>query len=403
MDAFTARQAILNNKEQVVAYELLYRNGVENVFPNIDPHEATAKVIMQTHLNQGIAPITNKKPALINFCEKSILEGLPLLLPNKQVMIEILETVTPSDQVYQACRALYHQGYHLALDDFVYKPEWQRFFNLVKLIKFDIQETPLEKIAPLLDKLKQRKKLKILAEKVETKAEFIEAKSLGFNYFQGYYFCKPEMGKVSDLESNQPVLVSLVQESLQSPMNINNISTFFEKDSALSYKLLKFVNSGALPITQQMDSIKKAVVYLGELQLRKLILLLATGVFAQDKPKELTTISTIRARFCELIAKKTLPGQSQASFIVGLFSLLDAMLDKPLPSILGNLSLADEVVAALTAEKPTFLRYILDTVKAYETGSWYGIKKAAEMINIEEKQLASYYKDSIEWANKLDQ
>ena len=119
MKVYTARQAILNRKENVVAYELLYRGGPENIFPQIDPHKATSKLIMRTHFNQGLAIFTDGKPALINFSEESILRGLPSILPPRQVMIEILETVSPSDEVYQACRALYHQGYHLALDDFV--------------------------------------------------------------------------------------------------------------------------------------------------------------------------------------------------------------------------------------------------------------------------------------------
>jgi len=148
MKVYTARQAILNRKENVVAYELLYRGGPENFFPQIDPHKATSKLIIRTHLNQGIGLITDNKPALINFPEESILSCLPLILPPKQVMIEILETVSPSDEVYQACKVLYHQGYHLALDDFVYKPEWNRFFNLMKLIKFDIQATSLSELSP---------------------------------------------------------------------------------------------------------------------------------------------------------------------------------------------------------------------------------------------------------------
>ncbi len=402
MQVYTARQAILNRKEHVVAYELLYRDSPDNIFPRIDPHEATAKVVMQTHLNQGITPITDAKPALINFGEQSLIEGLPLLLPKKQVMVEILETVSPSEQVYQACKALYNQGYHLALDDFIYRPEWAKFFNLVKLIKFDIQLTSLEKIEPLIAKLKQHKKLKILAEKVETKEEFIEAKRLGFHYFQGYYFCKPQMSSNYDLETNQPVLLSLVQESLKSPMSINKIASYFEHDSALSYKLLKFVNSGILPITQKMDSIRKAVVYLGDLQIKKLILLMATGIIASDKPKELTRLAIIRARFCELIAQKALPGQSEACFITGLFSLLDAMLDKPMKNILKNLSLAEEVTQALLSPKPSLLKYVLDTVREYEQGSWFKTKTTAEMINVDYEILADFYKDAVIWANKYD-
>ncbi|GLX80484.1 diguanylate cyclase [Thalassotalea insulae] len=402
MQVYTARQAILNRREHVVAYELLYRDSPDNIFPNIDPHEATSKVVMQTHLNQGLSPITDAKPALINFGEQSLIDGLPLLLPRKQVMVEILETVTPNEQVYQACKALYHQGYHLALDDFIYRPEWSRFFKFIKLIKFDIQLTPLDKVAPLVEKLKQQKKLKILAEKVETQEEFEEAKRLGFHYFQGYYFCKPQMNASYDLETNQPVLLSLVHESLKSPMNINKISNYFEHDSALSYKLLKFVNSGILPITQQMDSIKKAVVYLGDLQIKKLILLMATGIIASNKPKELTRIAIIRARFCELIAQKALPGQSEACFITGLFSLLDAMLDKPMAEILENLSLAEEVTLALLSPKPSILKYVLDTVREYEKGSWYKTKTAADMINVDYELLAGFYKDAVIWANKYD-
>ncbi|WP_206485670.1 HDOD domain-containing protein [Thalassotalea sp. G2M2-11] len=402
MEVYTARQAILNRKEHVVAYELLYRDSPENIFPNIDPHEATAKVVMQTHLNQGIAPITDNKPALINFGEQSIIEGLPLLLPKSQVMIEVLETVTPSEQVYQACKALYHQGYHLALDDFIYDPKWARFFNLVKMIKFDIQTTSLEKIAPLLTQLKARKKLKLLAEKVETKEEFEEAKRLGFHYFQGYYFCKPQMGSSYDLETNQPVLLSLIQESLKTPININKIAAYFEHDSALSYKLLKFTNSGILPITQQIDSIKKAVVYLGDLQIKKLILLMATGIIASNKPKELTRIAIIRARFCELIAQKAFPAQSEACFIMGLFSLLDAMLDKPMEVVLENLSIVDDVTEALLSSKPSLLKYVLNTVKEYEKGSWFKTKSQADMINVDYELLAGFYKQSVIWANKYD-
>ena len=176
MKVFTARQAILNRKEQVIAYELLFRDGPENLFPQIDAHEATSKLIIRTHLNEGIRPMTGGKPALINFSEESLLCGLPLLLPSDQIMIEILEDTNPSEEVYQACRELYHKGYSLALDDFIYKPEWGRFLNLVKLIKFDLMQTPLEKIAPLVEKLKTRKKLKLLAEKVETKEEVVPPK-----------------------------------------------------------------------------------------------------------------------------------------------------------------------------------------------------------------------------------
>ncbi|WP_114326951.1 EAL and HDOD domain-containing protein [Candidatus Colwellia aromaticivorans] len=402
MKVYTARQAILNRKENVVAYELLYRGGPENFFPQIDPHSATSKLIVRTHLNQGLSLITDNKPALINFPEESILNGLPLILPPKQVMIEILETVTPSDEVYQACRTLYHQGYHLALDDFLYKPEWSRFFKLVKLIKFDIQANSLSVVAPLVKKLKTRKNLKVLAEKIETKEEFLLAKKLGFHFFQGYYFCRPEISERKEIDSNPPILLSLMQECLKTQLNISSITSYFERDVALSFKLFKFINSGILPITQEITSIKKALIYLGETQTKKLILLLTAGILAENKPKELTRLAIVRARFCELIAEKATPELKEAGFMVGLFSLLDAMLDSPLEQIINNLSLPVEVVTALTSEKPSQLKYILSTVTYYEQGSWYNTKRNAEMANIDYEKLTDYYQNALVWANKYN-
>jgi EAL and modified HD-GYP domain-containing signal transduction protein len=402
MKVYTARQAILNRKEHVVAYELLYRGGPENIFPNIDPHRATSKLIMRTHLNQGLAFITDEKPALINFPEESILSGLPLILPPDKVMIEILETVSPSDEVYQACKTLYHQGYHLALDDFIYKPEWNRFLKLVKLIKFDIQTTPLNNIALLIDKLKMRKNLKILAEKIETKEEFLQAKKLGFNFFQGYYFCKPEMSENTEIDTSMPILLCLMQECMKTPLNIENITSYFERDVGLSFKLFKFINSGLLPLTQKITSIKSALIYLGEAQTKKLILLFTTGILAENKPKELTRLAIIRAKFCELIATKNMPELAEAAFMVGLFSLLDAILDQPLEKILIDLPLTPEVSAALTCDKPTSLRYILKAVSDYEKGSWYNTTRNAKMVQVTYEELTDYYQSTLIWAKKYD-
>jgi len=403
MKVYSARQAILNRKENVVAYELLYRGGPENIFPDIDPHKATSKLIMRTHLNQGLAIITDGKPALINFPEESLLSGLPLILPPKEVMIEILETVKPSDEVYQACRTLYHKGYHLALDDFVYKPEWNRFFNLVKLIKFDIQATSLDELTPLINKLKTRKNLKILAEKIETKEEFLQAKKLGFHFFQGYYFCKPEMSENKEIDTSQAVFLSLMQECLRAQLNINTLTSYFERDVGLSFKLFKFINSGILPLTQKITSIKSALIYLGENETKKLMLLLSTGVIAKDKPQELTRLAIIRAKFCELMAAKTMPELADAGFMVGLFSLLDAMLDSPLEKILTDLSLAPEVLTALTGDSPSSLKYILNAVSYYEQGSWYNTKKNAEMVRVSYEELTEYYQNALIWANKYDE
>ena len=402
MNVYTARQAIFNRKSHVVAYELLFRDSAENFFPKVDPHEATAKLIMRTHLNDGLMPITYGKPAWINFCQQSLLQELPLLLPNKQVMVEILETVEPSDEVFNACRKLYHQGYHLALDDFIYQPEWARFFNLCRLIKIDLMETPLSKVAPLIASLKKRKKIKLLAEKVETQEEFEQAKEMGFNFFQGYFFCKPEMQEKRDVEGNKLVLIELYQEVMKIPLNVKALTSYFEHDVGLSYKLLRFINSGIIPISQEICSIKQALVYLGDEKTRKFIALITTAMLADKKPKELIRTAIIRAKFCELAASRAFAALADEAFLVGLFSLLDAILDQSMGSILESLALSDDIADALAESSDTALGILIATIRLYEAGEWYRTENEAQKIGLNYKQLASYYQKAILWADAYD-
>ena len=149
MKIYTARQAILNRKQQTVAYELFFREGIENAFPrNIDPNVATSRLLLNQHFNIGFKSIANGKRALINFSEQGLLQGIPSLLPPNDIIIEVLEDVTPSDEVYAACRELFHKGYRMALDDFLYHENWERFINFARLIKFDIRRTSFDEIAP---------------------------------------------------------------------------------------------------------------------------------------------------------------------------------------------------------------------------------------------------------------
>ncbi|GLP95546.1 EAL and HDOD domain-containing protein [Paraferrimonas sedimenticola] len=397
MKIYTARQAIFNRQQRVVAYELLYRDGPENIFPDVDPHEATARLIMRTHLNTGLKKITGGKPALINFPEKALKAGLAEVVPCEQVVIEILETVEPSDAVLEICKKLYRAGYHLALDDFVYEPRWERFLPYVKLIKFDIQRTPLAEVEPLVKRLRESSTLKFLAERVETPEEFAQARRLGFHFFQGYFFCKPELEVHSDLESASAMMVELYREASRDQIIINNMVAVFERDTGLTYRLLRFVNSGTLPNTQDIASIKQAVVYLGDIQLRKLSLLLVSAVCASKKPRELIRLSVLRARFCELVAKLYDPKLAEAAFVVGLLSLLDAILNRPLEQLLQQLPLRQEIVVALTEAERTPLFHILNTVRHYEKGSWYNTGKAARQLMLSYEAVAEAYAEAVDW------
>lgn len=189
MKVYTARQAVLNRKKNVVAYELLFRDGGNNAFPEVDSYAATAKLLMDSHFNQGLEKLTSNKPALINYPEKALLDLTPSLLPANKAMVEILESVPPTTEVFEACRQLFHQGYKLVLDDFTYSKEWEPFLKLVRLVKIDFQALDIADIEMMLPHLRKYKQLKLLAEKIETEEEYQTAKSLGFDFFQGYFFC----------------------------------------------------------------------------------------------------------------------------------------------------------------------------------------------------------------------
>lgn len=400
---YTARQAVFNHKLHVVAYELLFRDGEENRFPQVDPHEATAKLIMRTHLNEGLSSVTMGKKALINFSEQCLLSGIAEMLPKESVIIEILETVRPTDEVFEKCLALYRAGYSLALDDFVYSEAWRRFIPLVRLIKFDITKTPLARIAPLVAKLKDRKNLKLLAERVETQEEFDLAKSMGFHFFQGYFFCKPEMRKGRDVNVADATLVSLYQELSRPQLNIPKISQFFEQDVGLTYKLLRYINSGILPLKTSITSIRQALIYLGESQIRKLIALLTTAALAKHKTKEVVRLSIVRARSAELTMKKVSPALSEEAFLMGLLSLIGTMLDRPLAEVLESLPISENIKEALMDEKSQQpMRIVYNAVTLYEKGSWHLTTLECQKIRLSYDALAKNYQDALLWAKQYE-
>lgn len=398
MSVFVARQAIFNRKQNVVAYELLFRNSAENFFPDIEEGQATARLIMENQLNLGTRHITSGKTALINIGPDSLKHNLCDFLPCKDVVIELLETIEPTDDNYQLCRELFHKNYKLALDDFVYNEQWERFLKFIKLVKFDIAQTPLSDIAEIVEKLKQHKKIKILAEKIETQADYYQAHKMGFDYFQGYFFAKPTMHEQQDIDYNYALVVAIYAQVMKPSPDIKQISALFEADAALAYKLMRLINSGVFPIQSKISSIKQALVYLGHERLKKFVSLIVTAHTAGKKPAELMQVCVVRARFCELIAKQVSKSLAGEAFLTGLFSLLDAILDQPMSLLVEKLPFPDDIKAALLNEKNT-LYYILNVVQAYETGSWWTLEKAVILLNVKSDVLPGLYNQAVDWAD----
>jgi len=212
MKVYVARQPIFKKNKKLYGYELLFRGGMENTFPDIDGDTATSKLLSNSFFNIGIDRLTGGKVAFINFTQELLIRKIPMMFPIENIMVEILEDVRPDEEVVNACLDISKAGYAIALDDFVFKNELKPLIELAHIIKIDFMLSPIEEIRQLLNTLKGYK-IKLLAEKIETYDEFEKAISMGFTYFQGYFFSKPEILSAKEVTPNKINLLQIVVEA----------------------------------------------------------------------------------------------------------------------------------------------------------------------------------------------
>ncbi|TMN93777.1 EAL domain-containing protein [Pseudoalteromonas phenolica] len=397
---YAARQPIFDQHKQLMGYELLFRDGVDNVFPNIDGDEATSKLIEGSQFNFGLEDLTDSKPAYINFTLDTILKGYPTMLPSEQVVIEILETVQPGKRLLAAVQELKNKGYTLALDDYKHQKVWRHFYPYIDQIKVDLLITSDEEIAELIEATKEFESIKLVAEKVETNEQFEKAVALGFSYFQGYFFAKPEMVKSKSLPPSEMALAELLYETSVVDVDIKKITSVFERDVNLSYKLLRYSNSAAFKRRAEINTIKQAVVVLGNQELKKFLSLLFAAQVSSEKPIELIKLSLTRARFCELLAQKHKGIQDTGmAFLVGMMSLMDAILDESMEGVMKKLPLSNLIKDALVQKQGILAQY-LGLIKAYEQADWELTGEYCERIKFSNDLLPEIYNQAVTWGNE---
>lgn len=400
MAFFAARQPILDIDKKVFGYELLFRTSTDNVFPDIDEEKATSKMIEGLQFDLGLDKISSGKFAFINFTEQSILQLYPKLLPKQKVVIEILETVRPTPEVYEQIKVLFDNGYTIALDDFIHSEAWEPFYELCKIIKIDCLDISSEQLNEIANLKTRYPHIVLLAEKVETYEQFKEYKKLGFTLFQGYFFSKPEVMKSVSMSSTQSLLASLLNEVTQDEPNIGQITKLMEIDVALSFKVLRYTQSPLFQRRKKIDSIRHAIVMLGKKELESFTMLLFAASFGENKPSELIKLSIHRAKFCEQLAllsdKKD---QVSSAFLVGMLSLIDAMLDANIEDLIGEMSLADKIKQALLVNKG-WLANAVSLCKLMEKGDWQQLDKACALMNVDCDEVAKVYAESGEWAEQ---
>ena len=395
-----ARQPIFDRKERIFAYELLFRQGDETSYNSDDGDRATGDVISNSFLTIGMDTLTGGKRGFINFTANSLKNMIAYSLPKEYLAIEILENIEPDQDIILACKQLKEAGYLLALDDFVFEPKFWPLIDLADIIKVDFLNTDVHERRNILQRVGSRK-ISFLAEKVETRDDFAQALQMGYRYFQGYYFCKPILISGKSIPLFKLNCLRLMEEINNSEADFEKINTFIKGDVSLSYNLLKFINSSVFGLKSKINSIKQALVLLGLSEVRKWASIIVLQNIGEDKPDELIVNAVVRATFGEALARRTVfKEQASNIFLMGMFSSIDAFLDRPLADVLAELPLTNEIKRALLGEDNQ-IRAFLDLILAYEKADWVNFSVYAQKVHIDESEIPNLYLQALTSANQF--
>lgn len=393
---FVARQPILTGDEKVFGYELLFRNGVDNCFTGADC-EAASRSTVQTSMLIGLDVLCDGRRAFVNCARDVLLKEYVTLLPSTQVVVEVLESVPADDLVIAACRRLKEAGYLIALDDFT--PELREpLIEVADIIKVDIRQTPLDEAAAMVARYGPWRH-RMLAEKVETREEFLAAKKAGFVYFQGYFFRKPEILTAHEIPENRANYLRMWQAASQPQLDVREIERLVKGEASLCYRLLRYLNSPAFGFANEIHSVRHALNLLGEREVRRWIRLVATLGAGQNKPSELLLSALARGRFCELFSTR-IHYQNSDLFLLGLLSLMDALLQMSMEQVLENVPVDREIRAALQGN-PGPLSAFYQLMVAQESGQWQAVSELARQLHLEEATIAETYWEAVRWAQQV--
>ncbi|MFN3535243.1 MAG: EAL and HDOD domain-containing protein, partial [Desulfatiglandales bacterium] len=363
-----------------------------------DGDYATKRLLATVYTTIGVDEISPNHPVFVNFTYNLLKERLPLAFPKEKLVIEILEDIEVTKEIIEVCDEFYKKGYRVALDDFFFKKDVKELIDRSHIIKLDFR-TGSDQIVKALQELRPYNKI-LLAEKVETEEEFRFGLELGFQLFQGYFFQRPaiiEGKEVSPIKTNILLLISEIQKE---SWNLERLEGFIMRDTSITYKLLKYINSAFFARATKINSVRHALTLLGERELKAFLSMIMLSDLGAEKPSELILESVIRAKFCEGIAGTLHLRQTESLFIVGLFSLLDAILDVPMEEAIKGLPLERKIVDALLGEKNLYWE-ILELVRLYIAANWAKITPLGQRLKVEEERLSEIYFASLLWANAL--
>jgi c-di-GMP-related signal transduction protein len=398
VNAFIARQPIFDRELAVVGYELLFRSGFEECFSCPDPDRASSKVIADSLFLPRLDTISRGRKAFINVTREALIRDWITLLPPATTVVEILEDVDPDREVLDACARLHGAGYRLALDDYVEGSRWESWLDRVDILKVDTlaARTPFR---TGLARRFARRGPDLLAEKIETQKVYRELHGLGYGMFQGFFFARPTIVPGRDIPASQLHRVELLREIHRTGLDFYAIADIIEREVGLSYKLLRYLNAAFFAWRGPVASIPHALMLLGEREIRTWATIVVMASMPTDKPDELVGQALVRGRLCELLAAPAGFGDRAPDlFLLGAFSLIDALLDYPLEAVLEEIPIAPDVKGALLGEAGP-LRDLLELATAYGDFDWEVVSAAAARLSIDEGIVPDLYVEALEWCD----
>lgn len=394
-----ARQPILDARGHVFGYELLYRATGSDTACTADGDLASARVLTDAVLEVGLDTLTAGRPAFLNLTKPLITSQVATLLPHAAAVYELREDVEVDASVVEACRDLHARGYRLALDDFVVGSDAEQLMQYVSFLKIDVQLTDMALVLEIPRKYKNAH-IRMVAEKVETREVFDATRKAGYTLFQGYYFRRPVIQTGVTLPAKHAIYMRLLSELNRENLTVLELEELIKQDASLSLKVLRCVNSAALPLRREVRSIHDAVVLLGIGPIRQWASVWALASLNTGGSPELATLALLRARSCELLARELAETDTAELFLVGLCSLLDAMLGRPMADALEHLPLSPAAKRTLLGE-PGRMRAVLDAIVAQELGAWTDVDTSAAAAGITQASLTKAYIGALRWARDL--
>lgn len=398
--AFIGRQPIMDEKQQIIGYELFFRHSADAesaVFE--DEFKAYSSVLMNTIGGIDMQWLLGDKLAFINVNEEMLKSEFLELMPPQRTVLEILRTVTPSAEIVERCKNLREQGFKIALDNPHLNPESSPLLACADYIKIDIQTLDSAELHNVFNQL-HLPSVRMIAEKVETDTQFEDCKKIGFRIFQGFHFARPETFTTKVINASFDSVLNILN-TVSQDAEINVIEAGFKKDTALSFKLLRYINSVGFGLSFEIQSINHALTILGRKQLYRWLTLLMVTAGENSTPPALMKTSITRGRLTELLGESYFEKHDRDNlFIVGVFSLLDAILKMPMETVLEKIQLPEAVCEALLTREGIYGPF-LKLTEACEDSNDQRILELAELLQFDANKVNECHIAALAWVETL--